>query len=240
MGFLGSIAGSIVSGFIGRKNSKSNATDAYERQKEMMQNAHQWEVEDLKKAGLNPILSSGGSGAGSYSAPMATDNTPDFAAAATAKKQAELQERSIGNDEKQTDSNVKLQDTQADKNKADTDLSISNQKLASAQEQRQRTENEVFLKYAPLEYESRINNNNAQALAASVTSSAAAANSYAQAGLAASNTRLSDRDYNSANFYAKNGTAGLVAGIYDSIFGNNAKSNFRKDKYDYNELKGDY
>lgn len=37
------------------------ANNAY--QKEFAQNAHQWEVEDLKKAGLNPILSNGGSGA---------------------------------------------------------------------------------------------------------------------------------------------------------------------------------
>lgn len=32
-------------------------------QKEFAQNAHQWETEDLKKSGLNPILSAGGSGA---------------------------------------------------------------------------------------------------------------------------------------------------------------------------------
>lgn len=32
-------------------------------QKEFAQNAHQWEVQDLVKAGLNPILSAGGNGA---------------------------------------------------------------------------------------------------------------------------------------------------------------------------------
>lgn len=36
-------------------NYQSNK--AWQRQKQMMQRQHQWEVEDLKKAGLNPILS---------------------------------------------------------------------------------------------------------------------------------------------------------------------------------------
>lgn len=48
-------------------NIGSSALGAYfnwKHQKEVMQNRHQWEVEDLRKAGLNPILSAtGGSGA---------------------------------------------------------------------------------------------------------------------------------------------------------------------------------
>lgn len=51
----------------GVANLGSSAVAAYfgwKHQKEVMKNRHQWEVEDMRKAGLNPILSAtGGSGA---------------------------------------------------------------------------------------------------------------------------------------------------------------------------------
>lgn len=57
---LGSSIGKLV-------NSVTGATDAaqtnWKYQKQAMQNAHQWEVQDLTKAGLNPVYSANSQGA---------------------------------------------------------------------------------------------------------------------------------------------------------------------------------
>lgn len=53
------IGGSILS----NRSSEKAAKRSIAFQREMAKNAHQYEVEDLRKAGLNPILSAGGPGA---------------------------------------------------------------------------------------------------------------------------------------------------------------------------------
>ena len=72
MGLLSSITGDGLLGgalgFLGQRSAnKANSAQAarsMEFQREMAKNAHQYEVADLKKAGLNPLLSgTGGSGA---------------------------------------------------------------------------------------------------------------------------------------------------------------------------------
>jgi hypothetical protein len=75
----------------GVANFGSSALSAYvswKHQKEAMKNRHQWEVEDLRKAGLNPILSAGGSGA-SGNAP--TIVAPDLAGAMKSGAEASTQ-----------------------------------------------------------------------------------------------------------------------------------------------------
>lgn len=59
MGFLDKWSGKIG----GWLYNATGAAQQWANQKEAMQNAHQWEVADLRKAGLNPILSAGGTGA---------------------------------------------------------------------------------------------------------------------------------------------------------------------------------
>lgn len=89
--------------------SAANLNNNY--QKEFAQNAHQWETEDLKKAGLNPILSAGGSGAaasGGGTAGTGSVGITDVANSANAIMQ--------------TVSNIDLQEKQAENAQADAEL----------------------------------------------------------------------------------------------------------------------
>lgn len=63
--------GSVINKVTGASNTAKEsykysnwlAAQQNQYQQEAMQNAHQWEVDDLQKAGLNPVLSAGGTGA---------------------------------------------------------------------------------------------------------------------------------------------------------------------------------
>ncbi len=92
MGFFSSI-GSVVNDVLGGTTSARRANQYALQQmraqnalnKETMQNAHQWEVQDLQKAGLNPILAANGNtsalGASTPSGPQAATGSPfDMAA----------------------------------------------------------------------------------------------------------------------------------------------------------------
>jgi hypothetical protein len=76
----------------GVANLGSSALSAYfgwKHQKEVMKNRHTWEVEDLRKAGLNPILSATGGSGASGNAP--TIVAPDLAGAMKSGAETETQ-----------------------------------------------------------------------------------------------------------------------------------------------------
>lgn len=103
------VTGSLISAGIQGIFGISSANKQWQRQKEMMKNAHQWEVQDLRKAGLNPILSAtGGNGAGSFTAPSADTPDLDLASAAQAKESLKLQNESIKNQNEVFKSQIKV------------------------------------------------------------------------------------------------------------------------------------
>lgn len=78
MSVLGSIAGAAigaVGGILGNKSSAKEAQKSRDTSIEVAKNSHQWEVADLKAAGLNPILSAN-SGAHLSSLPSAGQSNP--------------------------------------------------------------------------------------------------------------------------------------------------------------------
>lgn len=92
---LGSSVGNIAGSLIAYQSAKKSASAAksinetqLEYNKEAAQNAHQWEVEDLKKAHLNPILSAGGNGANANPMTAVMPDTSGYQTAGTIASQA--------------------------------------------------------------------------------------------------------------------------------------------------------
>ena len=72
---IGSIGAALIGAASAKSTNKAAAQQAETSRlftKEQLQNRHQWEVEDLRKAGLNPVLSanSGAAVGGSAQAPV--------------------------------------------------------------------------------------------------------------------------------------------------------------------------
>ena len=129
---IGSAIGGIASGAMSARAAREATEKQIEWERERATHAHQWEVQDLKAAGLNPILSAGGQGAvtGSISAPM-----PDYSGIAnisqsssaaeqarTAKKAQKSQEKLNEAAVKQAQAHAKLAENQATNSALDTQI----------------------------------------------------------------------------------------------------------------------
>lgn len=149
---VGGLASDVLGGIMGENSAEEMAQMQFENQKELMriqnqyqvenyQHRHQWEVGDLRKAGLNPILSANSAAAapsvGLGSAGMPTPaHKYDFAKSmealfnsALVKKQTEIKDQEIKNDTTRAEADFMRAKAESDRTESAIALNESSAKL---------------------------------------------------------------------------------------------------------------
>lgn len=116
MGFLSSalgVVGSLVGASMQNSAQAQFQAQNYAYQRESLQNRHQWEVEDLRKAGLNPILSATNSSGG-----MINTGTPSAASVDLPKALEQISNSALARKDEQ----LREYNAKTDRIKADADM----------------------------------------------------------------------------------------------------------------------
>lgn len=163
MSLFGEIAGAAISAVSSIYGSNVANSAAFEMQansiaaqKESMQNRHQWEVEDLRKAGLNPILSATNSAGGVVSGATGNTTGPDISGAlnkiansALMRKQTELAEQDL---------QAKLDNAKANLKNADAQEVNAQARMIEAHTDQLRTNSAIELNSATTGYYGALTN----------------------------------------------------------------------------------
>jgi len=210
------ITGGLVSTGIKGLFGIGSANKAYTRQKEMMKNAHQWEVQDLRKAGLNPILSATGGNGASASAPASAD-TPDLdlASASAAKNELKIAQQNADTNKQNADTQKNVGESTVKSNNASADFSSANANYVSAQKLKADIESNNLKEWLPKLYEAQIDNYKAQAMGALTTSTASAYKDYETGAFAKKQADLADFTLKSDLKYGKEGVGGWLSKFSD-------------------------
>ena len=111
-------AGAVAGQLANTALSIHQSNKAWKRQKEVMKNQHQWEVEDLKKAGINPILTT--------MSHMSAPTVNNALSAENAQRQQDNQDALTGAQLSEIESRIKL-------NSASTARELEQANLANQQ-----------------------------------------------------------------------------------------------------------
>lgn len=143
----GALAGGVsdlMTGILGTIEARHTSAMSRRFARQVMMNRHQWEVKDLKNAGLNPILSAGGTpggvGASMTPAPVSAFSGVGESAREVPRRRAEIEalEAAAG-----------LSRTQTVKASADTDVSVATASQVAEQARKTKIEADILERQVP-------------------------------------------------------------------------------------------
>lgn len=163
MSFLASIASGLISSAASlygahkqhqydQSNMRLSSKLSYDQWVKQKQNSHQLEVDDLRNAGLNPIISAGASQAmAAPSVGVVSSHVPDLGSDFNSGRQIELAMSSIKNERMQAEAAKKNSETNAKVGDQNVLTSKTQASLNESATARQRAEADQILKLTPLQ-----------------------------------------------------------------------------------------